>query len=224
MRKSIITSIFYLIFTLLLTVASNSAWAITIYSNESLWQVDAGTTALEDFQGYSEGVQISSLPPLGIGFDVLGGGGFPATYLHHENNTPYGTMHLGNFPNGINKTNRWDDISLYVLPGHEITALGFWNGDGQADTLVARVYDASDALLGTIGAFKGEFAGFIASAPIARVVFDGLTGDGWNHLDGLQTDAATLYVSEPSTWLLLVSGMAGLAFLKRKNLLSGDRG
>jgi hypothetical protein len=209
---------FYLSITLLfLATANSSAWGFATYSNESNWQSAAGSTVLEDFQGYLAGTQISSLPDLGVGFDVLAGGGYPATYLHHENDTPYGTMHLGNFPNGINETNRWDDISLYVLPGYEITALGYWNGDGQADTFVARVYDASDTLLGTVGAFKGNFAGFITDAPIARVVFDGHTGDGWNHLDGLQTNAVLIEsVPEPATLALMGFGLAGLGFSRRK--------
>ncbi len=206
----------FLLLIIFVATASDSAWGFAVYSDESTWQSASGSTVLEDFQSYSVGTQISSLSTLGVGFDVLDGGGYPATYLHHENNTPYGTMHLGNFPNGIGGSNQWDDISLYVLSGYEITALGYWNGDGQADTLLARVYDASNILLGTVGAFKGNFAGFIADASIARVVFDGRTGDGWNHLDGLQTNATTIAtVPEPATWLLLGSGLLGFIY-KRK--------
>jgi len=204
-------------FVMLLVAANTNAVAGFITYNgsavvEANWQSAAGATSLEDFQGYSAGTQISSLPALGVGFDVLNGGGYPATYLHHEDNSPYGRMHLGNFPNGINAINRWDDISLFVLPGYEITALGFWNGDGQRDTLVASVYDASNNLLGSVGAFKGTFAGFISDISIARVVFDGNTGDGWNHLDGLQTNVSSnISVPEPATLGLFLLGVIGLA-------------
>jgi len=181
------------------------AWGTFIsYSDEATWQAAAGATVLENFEAYAAGVQIPSLPALGIDFDTLDGGGFPVTYSF--GGTPHGPMQLANFPNGINAINRWDDIVLNVLPGYQITALGFWNGDGQSDTLVATAYDASDNVLGSIGAFKDTFAGFTSSVAIARVVFDGNTGDGWNHLDGLQTNATL--VPEPSTALLLGLGLA----------------
>jgi len=209
------TFTFCVLFTLLLTTVNNSALAAFIpYTAESTWQAAAGTTALENFETYSNGTQIASLPALGISFDTLAGGGHPQAYLFSAI-TPHGPMHLGNFPNGINAINRWDDIVLRVLSGYEITALGFWNGDGQADTLVARAYDASNTLLGTVGAFKGRFAGFTSDIAISHVVFDGNTGDGWNHLDGLQTNA-TSTVPEPATLALLGAGLAGLGFSRRK--------
>lgn len=202
---------------------SNGASAVLITYNggvaeEAAWQTDAGTTILEDFESYAVGSQLSGLPSLGLGFDTLAGGGTPHIYNHHECCvTPYGTRHLGNFPNGINSINRWDDISMYVLDGFEITALGFWNGDGQADTLIASIYDASNNLLGTVGAFKGTFAGFISDVAISRIVFDGNTGDGWNHLDGLQTNVESVVsaVPEPGTIALLSIGLLGL-MMKRK--------
>lgn len=102
---------------------------------------------------------------------------------------------------------------LNALPGSEITAVGFWNGDGQADTLVATAYDASDMPLGSVGAFKGNFAGLISDVPISRIVFDRNTGDGWNHLDGLQTNVRSAVIPEPSTVVLLSSGLAVLGLI-----------
>ena len=190
-------------------------------SAESDWQAAAGTTLLEDFESYSIGAQISSLPALGIEFDSLGGGGFPNIYNHPPSitTTPYGSRQLANFPNGLNEINRYDDIVLRVLPGYEITALGFWNGDGQAATLNATVYDASDNLLGSIGAFKGAFAGFTSDVAVSRIVFDGNTGDGFNHLDGLQTNASipSSSVPEPTTTGgLMMMGLLGLAAYSRR--------
>ncbi|RJP61394.1 MAG: PEP-CTERM sorting domain-containing protein [Candidatus Auribacter fodinae] len=196
--------------------ANNSALALFMTytggaSAESDWKTAAGTTVLEDFQSYVNGVQISSLPALGVGFYELDGGGYPNAYYFASSGTPYGSTHLGNFPNGINEINRWDDIVLYVLPGYKITALGFWNGDGQNATLVATAYDASDNVLGSVGAFRNTFAGFVSDAPVYRVVFDGNTGDGWNHLDGLQTNVTVAdSIPEPSTIGLLILGICGL--------------
>ena len=197
---------------LFFVAAHDSAMAAFVTYNgdstvESDWQLAAGSTVLEDFELFSAGTQISSLPTLGISFDILAGGGYPQAYTF--GGTPHGPMHLGNFPNGINAINRYDDIVLQVLPGYEITALGFWNGDGQSDTLVATAYDASNNILGSVGSFKGTFAGFISDVAISRVVFDGNTGDGWNHLDGLQTNAASR-VPVPAAFWLFLSGLVGL--------------
>jgi hypothetical protein len=203
-----------------LIAVNDGAWAAFVSFNgdtsaESNWQQAAGSTVLEDFESYSAGTQISSLPALGIEFDPLAGGGHPHAYLF--GGTPHGPMHLGNFPNGITEINRWDDIVLRVLPGYEITALGFWNGDGQSDTLVATAYDVSGTVLGSIGAFKGTFSGFTSDIGIARVVFNGNTGDGWNHLDGLQTNAVSTVPVPAAVWLF-GSGLVGLAGLARRRM------
>ncbi len=195
---------------LYLTVANNAALAAFVIYNgstaeESNWQVAAGTAVTENFESYSEGTQISSLPALGISFDPLAGGGYPQAYLF--GGTPHGPMHLANFPNGINSINRWDNIVVNVLPGYEITAFGFWNGDGQSDTLVATAFDTSNNILGSVGAFRGTFTGFISDIAISRVVFDGNTGDGWNHLDGLQTNAVSA-VPLPAALPLFMSALS----------------
>lgn len=183
--------------------------------DEADWRAAVGNYALEDFESYSEGTQIRSLPALGIRFDELAGGGFPQTYLF--GGTPHGPMHLANFPNGINSINQFDDTVVHVLPGWTISGFGFWNGDGQADTLVATAYDASGGILGSVGAFKGTFAGFFSDVPVARLVFDGNTGDGWNHLDGLQTGVHSSPIPEPGTLLVLISGLFALAYQRHKN-------
>jgi hypothetical protein len=202
----------FALFTVILTGWHNSVLANFIqYSNESSWQAAAGTTVLEDFESYSVGDTFSSLPALGVGFTELSGGGFPNIYRHPADVTPYGRNHLGNFPNGINSINRWADTTMFVLSGYNIKAVGFWNGDGQADTLFASAYDANGVHLGDIGAFKGTFAGFISDVAISRVVFDGNTGDGWNHLDGLQTNAT---VPIPGAVWLLSSGIASIVGIR----------
>ena len=205
---------FFLFSIMILLGWHNNVFANFVdFSNESSWRTAAGTTFFEDFESYSVGETISELPTLGVGFTELSGGGFPNIYHHPEDVTPYGRNHLGNFPHGINGINRWNDITMIVLPGYTITAVGFWNGDGQSDTLVASAYDINGAYLGEVGAFKGRFAGFISDVPISRVVFDGDTGDGWNHLDGLQTNAT---VPLPAGIWLLGSGLAGIVGIKIK--------
>lgn len=118
------------------------------YVGEAAWRVAAGTTHIEDFESYGVGTQFTQLPGLGVSFAELAGGGYPVIYQHFEPNvTPYGSKHLGNFPNGINAINRYAPIVLMPQPGLRLTALGFYNGDGQADTMVATAYDSNDSAL-----------------------------------------------------------------------------
>lgn len=153
-------------------------------AEEAFWRAFAGNTFFEDFESYPADTQITSLASLQLTFDELAGGGHPQTYQF--SGTPYGPMQLGNFPNGINEINRWNDIIVRPMNGVPLYSLGFWNGDGQNDTLVAFAYGTSGDLLGSVGAFTGNFGGFISDLPVASVRFEGDTGDGWNHLDGLQ--------------------------------------
>lgn len=206
---------FLILCTTLFAAINNGAMASNMSFNggaaaELAWQAAAGTTALEGFESYSAGAQIPSLPALGISFDLLAGGGFPVIYQHWAD----GSMQLANFPNGINEINRWNDIVLHVLPGYNITAFGFWNGDGQQATLVGTAYDASGNVLGSVDAYTGTFGGFISDVSISRVVFGGNVGDGWNHLDRLQTNAVASVPIPAAAWLM-VSGLLGLIGVAR---------
>lgn len=223
MQSGPLASLSPALLALLLATSTSSAFASFVtfggdVVEEANWRTAVGNYALEDFESYPQGTQIMSLPALGIQFDELAGGGFPQTYFF--GGTPHGPMHLGNFPNGINAINRWDDTVVHALPGWSISGFGFWNGDGQSATLVARAYDASNNLLGSVGAFKGTFAGFFSDIPVASLVFDGNTGDGWNHLDGLQTGFQSNQIPEPGTLFVLISGLFAFTYQRRKYLVS----
>ena len=111
------------------------------------------------------------------------------------------------------------DIELYVLDGYTITALGFWNGDPNG-AMVITVYDELDNVLGSVSAATNPdvpfgpstltFAGFVSDTPFARIHLEGATGDGWNHIDDMQTNA----LPEPAGMLGLGIGL--LAALSRK--------
>ena len=181
---------------------------------ETTWQTAAAPTLLEDFESYANGTQIQSLPSLHLAFDELAGGGYPQAYPF--GGTPHGPMQLGNFPNGINAINRYDDTIARPTAGFTLQALAFWNGDGQNDTLVAFAYDSAGQLLGSVGALKGTFAGFTSDVPVAWVRFEGDTGDGWNHLDGLQVGVRANAIPEPGSHLLMTIGALALATTLRR--------
>jgi hypothetical protein len=204
--------VFSAVFLAAWLVLETEAATFTPYASEASWQAAAAPTVLETFESYGVGVQIPNLPNLGVAFETLAGGGYPATYLHSENITPYGTIHLANFLNNSpDAGHQGNNIVLTVMSGYVITAMGYWNGDGQLATLTANVYDASNTLLGSVGAFKGTFAGFISDVPVHHVVFLGNTGDGWNHFDGLQTNASV--VPLPAAFPLFASGLGLVAFM-----------
>lgn len=224
--------LFMLVAAILCATASDTLAAFTGYTGgvtaEGNWQTAAGTTVLENFDGFASGNQIQTLPALGVGFDAIdpGLGLFPGIYLHSVANTPSAPLQLSNMPSGLpTATYRYADIELYVLPGYTITALGFWNGDPQG-VMTITVYDAANNVLGNVSAALNipafnpattmAFAGFVSDVPIARVHFEGATGDGWNHIDNLQTNAVRVVLPEPGTIAIFGFGLAGLAFLRRR--------
>lgn len=198
----------------LLILSLNAQAAFITYNGgspeETAWQTAAGSTLLENFQSYSSGTQVSTMDSIGLEFGQLAGGGYPVTYSY--GGSPHGAMEIANFPNGINETNRWDDFIINVMPEYVVTAFGFWNSDGNGSTLVATAYDAAGNNLGSISSYRGTFAGFISDVAVSQIVINGNTGDGWNHMDGLQTNANE--VSLPGTLLLFSLGFGLL--LRRK--------
>lgn len=220
------------IFALITGTGSASAAFITYQGGagaQTSWQTaaGAGTEPLETFDGFTAGTMVPTLPGLGIGFEPIAAGLYPGVYQHGVDNTPSGPLQLSNMPSGTpNPAYQNADIVLYVLPGFELTAVGFWNGDPQA-AMTGSVYDASDTLLGTFAAASPgngtsltvNFAGFTSDIAVHRIVIEGSVGDGYNHIDDLQTNAARIVtngVPEPMTLSLLGAGLAGLSWVRRR--------
>jgi hypothetical protein len=210
---------------LAMCLAPDGAQAFVTYSGglaaESDWQAAAGTTVLETFDSYAGGTQIQILTNLGVGFDpIYQGNQYPGIYIHPVANTPSQPHQLSNMPDGTPQGAFQNlDIELYVLSGYTITALGFWNGDPNGP-MVITVYDEFDNVLGSVSAPTNPdvafgpstltFVGFVSDIPFARIHFEGATGDGWNHIDDMQTN----WLPEPTGALRL--GIALLAALSRK--------
>lgn len=194
-------------------------------TQETSWRAAAGAGAepLETFDGFTAGTMIQTLPALGVGFQEIAPGLYPGVYQHGVDNTPSDPRQLSNMPSGTpNPAYQSADIVLYVLPGFVVTAVGFWNGDPQA-AMTGSVFDASNNLLGTFAAAVAgnatNFAGFTSDVAVHRIVFEGSVGDGYNHIDDLQTNAAHIAIGEvpePMTLSLLGAGLAGLGWVRRR--------
>ncbi|MEK6703846.1 MAG: hypothetical protein AABZ53_16425 [Planctomycetota bacterium] len=165
-------------------------------SQELAWQAAAGgNVPLEDFESYHGGLccaptdQVTALPALGIVFATDVPGAYPGVY-NYQPQAHSGQNQLANFGGGLSA---YADYRILPESGKAIYALGFWQCDPQGDqTMYA--FDALGTLVGQITGHINDggglsFAGFVSTIPIARVVVEGLLGDGWNHIDDLQVVA-----------------------------------
>ena len=187
-------------------------------TEHTAFQSAAGPTALETFDGFAGGTQISSLPGLGIGFGEIAPGLFPGVYVHGVDNTPSLPHQLSNMPTGFPQVaHQFADIVILATGVGNLNAFGYWNGDQQGN-MVATAFDADDNVLGSVSAaISGGFAGFVTDGSVARIVFDGNVGDGWNHVDDFET-AFDLFteVPSPGAALLFALGFAGLVSVRRR--------
>ena len=195
-------------------------------ASQDSWRSAVGTFVTEDFQSFATNTTIPSLPLLGLTFNTLIGGGSPGVYDHFNDNTPFGSKQIANFPGNccITSSFQFGDIGMDVDPGVNLFAFGFWNGDDQGNALL-RIFNRSNVLVGTVTALvnngsstnlSNSFAGFISTEPIGRMEWEGEAGDGFNHYDGLQASfAAPSQVPEPSTTALILFSLGILVVVRR---------
>lgn len=156
---------------------------------ESAWRAAAGgPQVMETFEGYLNHQLIASIPSLHLNLEVNEPFGYPSTYFDSSQHRT-GPMNLGNF-NSATFAGQFADMVIHVDAGYVMTAFAFWNTDPQGNYVVS-AYDSNGNLLGTVSAqtfwtFE-SFAGFVSSVPVATLVFDGNMGDGWNHIDDVQS-------------------------------------
>ena len=66
---------------LLCAVSAPALASVTTYTDETAWRAAVGTYALENFDGFAAGAQVSTLPSLGLSLDKLGAyDAYPAIY------------------------------------------------------------------------------------------------------------------------------------------------
>lgn len=205
---------------------SNSVYASFVtfqggFSTESAWRAAVGSYSIETFEGFAAGSVVTTLPSIQLEIDPLVGSTQPDIYVHSVANTPPGAKQLPNFAL-LPELTPFKNLDIVARPtaGTNIFAFGFWNGDPQGH-MVVRVFDELDNQIGTIAALinsgsasalSSSFAGFISSAPIGRLEFEGSTGGGFNHVDDFQVSFIAP-VPVPAAFWLFGSGLLGMAVI-----------
>lgn len=187
-------------------------------AEHAAFQTAAGPTALETFDGFAGGTQVSSLPGLGIDFGEIAPGLFPGIYVHGIDNTPSLPHQLSNMPTGFPQVaHQFADIVILATGAGDLNAFGYWNGDPQGN-MVATAFDADDNILGSVSAaVSGGFAGFVTDGAVTRIVIGGNVGDGWNHVDDFET-AFNLFteIPAPASGAILIVSLVALAGLRHR--------
>lgn len=197
------------------------------YSNEAAWRTAAPGWVAESFDGIATATELSSLPALGITFDLLNDG------VHH----PSVQTNSGSF-GGSNHTapNVLFNAVIAELPGlgpivirpatagNVITAAGCWNTGGD-DSVTIEFRDASNGLIeSTSSPTTQAFVGIVNTTGAASVRIVPAGGNGFFSIDDLQVvtaQGAGVAQEVPAlapVGLVLLAALvcgAGLCFLRR---------
>ena len=157
-------------------------------------------TAAYGFSSYSEdgiNLSVTGTPPYGP--DILTGGG--DNWLHIDGS--YMTFNMGGSAFSLMSFDVLNDVPYPTAPGDAIIGTGSWS---MAITLGVNDFSLISQL--------GGITSFYIDTDVSDVVN--------NHfeIDSITTRAAP--VPEPSTFLLLGSGLAGLAFIVRRRKSSSS--
>jgi len=176
----------YSLFIVLAILSTSVSVNATTFSDESLWQAEAGAFALENFDNLGHlGTSVNELPNLGVTFnnseciyDGSSGGPLASPPYSLINTYPYNSSSLS--PISFSSKS----------PNSLISAVGLWNASGD-DELYLRFYDNSGILIESmiIGANQDTpiFGGIVNKIGAARVEIEG-TGNSnmWVAIDNLQ--------------------------------------
>jgi hypothetical protein len=202
-----------LLSTALLCVVSAPAVATVVtYTDETAWRAAVGTYTLENFDGFTGGAQVSSLPSLGLSLDKLGAyNTYPAIYDNQCGaDLKSGVNMLINFgyPCDLNLKG---DLVFRPLAGSNILAMGYWNTGGN-DRTKLEFFDANGTVMGSIIADYGlRFVGIVSTVAPSwiRIREDG--GNQIFSIDDLQVAGqiagGSSGVPEPQTLALMLAGL-----------------
>ncbi len=184
---------------------------VVTYTDEDLWRLAAGTYALETFDGFTAGTQISTLSNLGVSLDALdGSGAFPAAYDNYCGGSPRsGVNTLINFGYPCSFTPK-GDLVFRPLAGVTIYSLGYWNTGGD-DATQLQFFDVNDQLLGSMQITAYGFIGIVSTVAAYRVRISEIGGNTIFGIDDLQIGTTSVSaVPEPSTFALTLLAFGAL--------------
>ena len=197
---------------LLCVVSAPALASVTTYTDETAWRAAAGTYALENFDGFAAGAQVSALPSLGLSLDKLGAfDAYPAIYDNRCGaDLKSGVNMLINFGYPCDLDLK-GDLVFRPLSGSNILAMGYWNTGG-GDRTKLEFFDATDAVMGSIIADYGlRFVGLVSTVAPSwiRISEDG--GNKIFSIDDLQVAGqiagGSSGVPEPQTLALMLAGL-----------------
>jgi hypothetical protein len=172
---------------LLCVVSAPALASVATYTNENEWRAAVGTYALENFDGFTAGAQVSSLPSLGLSLDKLGAyDAYPAIYDNRCGaDLKSGVNMLINFGYPCQFT-PVGDLVFRPLPGSEILAMAYWNTGG-GDRTRLEFFDANGAVMGSIIADGGlSFVGIVSTVAPSWMRINEYSGNTIFSIDDLQ--------------------------------------
>lgn len=197
---------------LLCGVSAPALASVVTYTDESAWRTAAGTYVLENFDSFTAGTQVSTLPSLGLSLDKLGAyNAYPAIYTQNcGGDVQSGVNTLINFGYPCDLDLK-GDLVFRPLSGSNILAMGYWNTGGN-DRTKLEFFDANGTVMGSIIADYGlRFVGIVSTVAPSwiRIREDG--GNQIFSIDDLQVAGqiagGSSGVPEPKTFALMLAGL-----------------
>lgn len=197
---------------LLFVVSTPTLATVVTYTSETAWRAAVGTYALENFDGFTGGAQVSTLPSLGLSLDKLGSYNvYPAIYDNtcgaDIKSAPNMLMNFG-YPCSFTPVG---DLVFRPLPGSNILAMAYWNTGG-GDRTRLEFFDANGTVMGSIIADGGlSFVGIVSTVAPAWMRISEYTGNTLFSIDDLQVAGQiagrSSGVPEPQTLALMLAGL-----------------
>lgn len=211
----------------MLVAASASA---TPYTNQAAFNAAAsaaGTLAMESFDSYATGAQISSLPSLGIKFDPLAGSGlYPVAWpvlscgggIASAPNALLNSSVCSIPPGG-----QGDIVFRPIVFPYGVIGVGFYNASTD-DSLVLSFYDGADNLIESLSVPGGPpaFIGIVTTTAAAKFTIHPFGGNNLFALDNLQVAIAVrtdVAAPAPAAAGVLIAGLMALATIRQRRAI-----
>ncbi len=179
------------------------------YTDYAAWSAAAGVTTTEDFTGEANG-----------SFTYRDFGDFDAQLFNQDRS------YLPSILNEELRLQRWDQASyLQIVFDYNIQSLGFdWRNTDTTGDSIELIIGADTWDFGP--AQSSGFFGLIASGgTFDMIAFSDTFGNGGalasGYIDNIEYASVSNPVPEPSTYILLGTGIAGLIVWRRKRKLKG---